>query len=262
MAEIFGCALTAESALQLGRKVAAFCGEGATVVIGKDTRAEGDMLSAALAAGICSGGVGVLMAGTVAAPAVSYLVQRYGCNMGLMVTDRVKLFGADGAALPAEGEALLADKQPADAAAIGRIDEAEDASADYLEYIMDTVSGDLRGRRVGLDCAQGATSDTAKVLFKMLGAEVHCINDGSGTEGDIATLITENGLDIGFKFSADGSGCTAYDAAGNQMTSEQLLMINSGAESDGEGEPVFADYLPVPDGQLTALQTLAALIKE
>lgn len=261
MAEFMGCALTAESALLLGRSVAALCGVGATVVIGKGMGTEGDMLAAALAAGICSGGANVLTAGTVAAPAVSYLVQKYGCNMGVMVSDSVKLFGADGAYLPAEAVGLLAEKQPSPVDTVGRINEAEDAAADYLEYIMDTVRGNLRGKRVGLDCACGVASDTAKVLFKMLGAEVHCINDGSENTGDITALITENGLDMGFRFSADADSCTAYDRLGNELTDEWMLTINSGAEA-ADGGIIFADYLPVPDGQLTALQTLDAFIKE
>lgn len=258
MAEFMGCALTAESALALGRSVAALCGAGGSVVIGKGMSAEGDMLAAALAAGICSGGCDVLMAGAVPAPTLSYLVQRYGCSMGIMVSGGIRLFGADGAYLPDEAPAMPAEGQPTDA--VGHINEAEDAAADYLEYIMDTVGGHLRGKRVGLDCAFGVASDTAKVLFKMLGAEVHCINDGSQQKGDIAALVAEKGLDMGFRFSTDADRCTAYDSAGNELTDEQLLAI-SGGEA-GDGGIIFADYLPVPDGQLTALQTLYKLIKE
>lgn len=248
--------LTCELAMKLGRAAASVLGGEngrPKVLIGKDTRASGDMLEAALTAGLCSVGADVISVGVVPTPAVAYLVQKYGCDAGAMISashnpceyNGIKLFSGDGYKLPDSTEEKIEQLLEGDIefdcpthGNVGRVTVGEDALADYIEYISDTTDCRFDGMKIGLDCSNGSASDSAKVLFEMLGAEVYCvadrpngvnINDNCGSTHieNIAAVVREQGLDLGFAFDGDADRCLAVDGDGNLVDGDKLIAINA-----------------------------------
>lgn len=247
--------LTAELAMSIGRAAAMVLAEQTTrpkVLIGMDTRASGNMFESALSAGLCSVGADVLLAGVVPTPAVAYLVQKYGCDAGIMISashnpceyNGIKLFSGDGYKLPDsledEIEEIVSrpDKgHPAPTHGdIGRVSTAEDAAADYIEYVISTADVRFDGMKIALDCANGSASETAKVLFTMLGAEVSVladrpngvnINDGCGSTHmeNLQRFVRENGLDGGFAFDGDADRCLAVDENGEIIDGDKIIAI-------------------------------------
>lgn len=247
--------LTAELAMGIGRAAAMVLAEESArpkVLIGMDTRASGNMFESALAAGLCSVGADVVLAGVVPTPAVAYLVQKYGCDAGIMISashnpceyNGIKLFSGDGYKLPDSLEDEIEDivtrpdkGHPAPTHGdIGRVTIAEDAAADYIESIMSTTDLRFEGMKIALDCANGASAVTAKVLFSMLGAEVHVlsdkpngvnINDGCGSTHmeALQQYVRENGLDGGFAFDGDADRCLAVDENGELIDGDKIIAI-------------------------------------
>jgi phosphoglucosamine mutase len=248
---IVGTELTAELALAVGRAVALTVpGERPQVLIVRDTRESGPMLEAALAAGVAEGGGDALLAGVLPTPAASVLVRRLGLDLGAVVSashnpwqhNGIKLFGPDGRKLDDELEQRIeahVAESGAPSPAVGRVGRLEGALDDYVRELTAKFPIDLSGRRVLLDCANGATYRAAPVVFERLGASVEVIgdepdgrniNEGSGsTHPDaMAAAIGSSDAEIGFAFDGDGDRVIAVDAGGAVRDGDELIAMCAG----------------------------------
>src|SRR3954471_4047338 len=226
--------LTADLALSLGRAATtASPAESPQVLIVRDTRESGDMLEAALAAGVAAAGGHARIGGVLPTPGASLLVRRYELDLAAVVSashnpyedNGIKFFGPDGTKLDddqeARIEAILEEAPPP--AAMGRVRELHGAGADYLRELESRFRDlDLSGRRVLLDCANGATYRVAPEIFRRLGAEVEAvavepdgrnINDGVGSTHveTLADRVVDGHFDVGFAFDGDGDRVLAVD---------------------------------------------------
>jgi phosphoglucosamine mutase len=239
--------LDPELAMALGRAAAAETGVDAPqVVIVRDTRESGPMLEHALAAGIAAGGGDAYLAGVLPTPAASILVLRHGLDLAAVVSashnpwhdNGIKFFGPAGMKLEDEAEARIEQRieTGTDASRIGRIRVLEGALEDYLRELSSTFALDLTGRKVLLDCANGATSRAAPAAFARLGASVQTlasepdgrnINDSCGAmhAEHLAGRIAESGADLGFAFDGDGDRMLAVDRTGRVRDGDEIVAI-------------------------------------
>lgn len=255
---IAGEDLTTGMAMLIGRGAAIVLTEQKNsrprILIGKDTRISGDMLESALAAGLCSVGADVELLGVVPTPAVAYLVRKYGADAGIVISashnpmefNGIKIFNADGYKLPDavedKIEHLVRNKTEVKlctGGAVGRVTRRETAVDDYVDYLAGCLAGaDLSGLKVALDCANGASVETAKKLFTRLGAECHFIgiepdgtniNDNCGsTHLDLlARFVVENKLDCGMAFDGDADRCLGVDENGKEIDGDKIIAILS-----------------------------------
>jgi phosphoglucosamine mutase len=237
---IVGDDLTVELVERLGRAAATWVGRG-RVFVGRDTRASGEELERALAAGIASAGGSAVLGGVLPTPAVALLA----LDLGAVITashnppeyNGVKFFDRDGRKLTdAQEEEIESFLDVAGSEADGEIDEVGVAIDSYLEHVVERFGSDLSGLRVVVDCANGAYSGTAPEAFERLGARVEAIGDspdgmninvGCGAT-DLRALqqaVTREGFDLGVAFDGDGDRMLAVDAAGNPVDGDQILAI-------------------------------------
>jgi phosphoglucosamine mutase len=236
---IVGASLTEELVERLGRAATLWSGRG-RVLVGRDTRASGPVLEAALARGIVDAGGTAVLAGILPTPAVALLSQ----DLGLVVSashnppeyNGVKVFDRAGHKLTdadeVEIEALLDAPGPGG----GSIEEADDAIGGYVEHVVEHFGSDLTGLRIAVDCANGAYSAIAPGVFERLGAEVTAlanapdgtnINAGCGAT-DLAMLrsaVGVGGYDLGIAFDGDGDRMLAVDGSGGVVDGDQILAI-------------------------------------
>jgi phosphoglucosamine mutase len=238
--------LTAELALALGRAAAASSPAAAPqVLIVRDTRESGELLEAALAAGVAAAGGHALLGGVLPTPGASLLVRRYGLDLAAVVSashnpyqdNGIKFFGPQGTKLDDEQERELERlvETGQGASAIGRVRELHGAPADYLRELELRFQGlDLNGKRVLLDCANGATYRVAPEIFRRLGAEVdaHAVEpDGRNINRECGSTHVErlaeslDGHDVGFAFDGDGDRVLAVDRAGTVVDGDELLAL-------------------------------------
>jgi phosphoglucosamine mutase len=254
--------LTAELAQALARAATARVGDAARagdapagdrprVLIVRDTRESGEMLEAAVAAGVAEAGGEALLGGVLPTPGVPLLISRYGFDLGVVLSashnpyrdNGVKFFGGDGFklsdAVELEIEAALdAPALPAPAGgAPGQIQPLHGALEDYLRALHERFAGlDLTGRRFLLDCAHGATYRAAPEIFRRLGADVDVIaaepdgrniNDGCGSTHveTVAELVARQGHDAGFAFDGDGDRVLAVDRTGAVVDGDELIAL-------------------------------------
>jgi phosphoglucosamine mutase len=239
--------LDPELAIALGRAAAAETGVDAPqIVIVRDTRESGPMLEHALAAGIAAGGGDAYLAGVLPTPAASILVRRHGLDLAAVVSashnpwpdNGIKFFGRAGVKLEDEVEARIERRieEGSEASRVGRIRVLEGALEDYLRELSSTFALDLSGRKVLLDCANGATSRAAPAAFERLGASVETlatepdgrnINDGCGAmhAEQLAGRVAESGADIGFAFDGDGDRLLAVDRTGRVRDGDEIVAI-------------------------------------
>jgi phosphoglucosamine mutase len=243
--------LTAELALALGAAVTAEVGgERPRVLVIRDTRESGEMLEAALAAGIASAGGHVLLGGVLPTPAAPLLVGRYGLDLAAVISashnpyedNGIKFFGADGYKLSDATELAietrLATHVPGRARErIGSIRTMHGTREDYLRALQERFQGlDLSGVDVLLDCANGATYRAAPEIFRRLGASVTVladapngrnINDGCGSTHvqSLAARMRTGGHDVGFAFDGDGDRVLAVDANGEVVDGDELVAL-------------------------------------
>jgi len=237
---IVGESLTPDLVGRLGR--AAVLASGARrVFVGRDTRASGVELEAALAAGVASGGATAVLGGVLPSAAVALGA----LDLGAVITashnppayNGVKFFREDGRKLSRveeqQIEALL--DEPYEAAG-GVTERSTGAGERYLEHVLDTFGSDLARLRVVVDCANGAYSELAPLAFARLGAEVCAIGnapDGSNINtgcgaGDTALLretVLANGADIGFAFDGDGDRIACVDERGELVDGDGIIAI-------------------------------------
>jgi len=243
-----GAFLSAELATALGRAAtASLSAQRPQVLIVRDTRESGPMLETALAAGIASAGGDALLAGVLPTPAAAVLVRRLGLDLAAVVSashnpyrdNGIKFFSAAGLKLPDEQEErieALLDAPAPDDAPIGRVRPLEGGLEDYLRELEAAFPLDLSGRKIVLDCANGATHRAAPAIFERLGAEVvtvaaepdgRNINDGCGSTHveALAPRVVEEGADLGFAFDGDGDRVLAVDAAGRVHDGDELIAL-------------------------------------
>jgi phosphoglucosamine mutase len=241
--------LTADLALGLARAaVARTPGPRPQVVIVRDTRESGEMLEAAIAAGITAAGGDALLAGVLPTPAAPLLVRRHGLALAAVISashnpyedNGIKLFAADGFKLDDDTEHAIEaelDNPPPPSARIGRVRRFNGALEDYLrELHVRFADLDLSGRRVLLDCANGATFRAGPEIFRRLGAEVDVlanqpdgrnINDGCGsTHIELVREQVINGdHDVGVAFDGDGDRVLAVDRDGAVVDGDELIAL-------------------------------------
>jgi len=237
--------LTAELATALGRAAARISAVDAPqVLIVRDTRESGEMLEAALAAGVAAGGGHALLGGVLPTPGASLLVRRYGFDLAAVVSashnpyedNGIKFFGPQGTKLDdaqeAEIERLLGEQA---AGRMGRVRELHGAPGDYLRE-LEARFADLRleGVRVLLDCANGATHRVAPEIFRRLGADVDAVAvepDGRNINRECGSTHVERLAarmeehDLGFAFDGDGDRVLAMDRNGVVVDGDELMAL-------------------------------------
>ncbi len=242
--------LTADLALELGRAASACSpAQAPQVLIVRDTRESGEMLEAALAAGVAAGGGHALLGGVLPTPGAALLLRRYGFDLAAVVSashnpyrdNGIKFFGPDGTKASNEQEArieaIASGQEPLAALPVGRVRELHGSTGDYLrELELRFRDLDLSGRNVLLDCANGATYRVAPEIFRRLGATVHAfavepdgrnINDGCGSTHveALAARVLAGGHDLGFAFDGDGDRVLAVDRAGKVVDGDELMAL-------------------------------------
>lgn len=226
-------------------------GQRPTVLIGKDTRISGYMLEAALEAGLSAAGVDVLLTGPMPTPAVAYLTRALRAQAGIVISashnpyydNGIKFFSAQGTKLPDDVEFAIEAEiakpmQVMESARLGKAKRVDDAAGRYVEFCKSTFPHhlDLRGLKIVLDCAHGATYHVAPDVFHELGAEVIAIGNqpdglninekvGSTHPEALQKAVVEYKADLGIAFDGDGDRVMMVDGAGQLLDGDQLLYI-------------------------------------
>jgi len=245
--------ITPEFVLRLGWAAGQVLGKapGSKILIGKDTRKSGYMFESALEAGLVAAGMDILLLGPMPTPAIAYLTRTFHAQAGIVISashnphydNGIKFFSAEGKKLPDEIELAIEaelDKTmtTVDPEILGKAYRVDDAAGRYIEFCKSTVplSMNLKGLKVVVDTAHGATYHTTPLVFSELGAEViHIggepdglnINDGVGST-DIKlmreTVISEQ-ADMGIAMDGDGDRLIMVDDKGNEVDGDDILYI-------------------------------------
>jgi len=253
--------LTPELAVRLSASAARVLAERdrshrPVALVGRDPRASGEMLEAAVVAGLASAGADAVRIGVLPTPAVAYLVAELGADLGVMISashnampdNGIKLFAAGGHKLPDAIEGAIEDGLDTPSprptgAAIGRVRDLPDAGDRYVEHLLAATPGSLAGLRVVVDCAHGAASAVAPVAYRKAGAEVvalHAepdglnINEGVGSThlGPLCDAVREHGADLGIAHDGDADRCLAVDADGRIVDGDHILAVLAVAMRD------------------------------
>ncbi len=224
----------------------------AKIIVGMDTRISGGMLEAALTAGICSVGAEVISLGVVPTPAVAYLVRLYKADAGVVISashnpvedNGIKFFNGDGFKLSDETEAEIEDimlngedslPRPI-GVEVGRRSVCSKAVYDYADFIAGCADSDLRGLKIVVDCANGATYMAARLVFEKLGGDVVFLsadpdgtninlNCGSTHLDNLRRAVVEEKADIGIAFDGDGDRCLCVDENGDVVDGDRIMAI-------------------------------------
>ena len=226
-------------------------GEHPAVLIGKDTRISGYMLEASLEAGFAAAGVDVMLTGPLPTPAIAYLTRALRLQAGVVISashnpyqdNGIKFFSAEGSKLP-DGVEMDIETQLdrpmhcKDSASLGKARRIEDARGRYIEFCKSTFpsSLDLRGMKIVIDCAHGATYHVAPHVFHELGADVETIgadpdgfniNDRAGTAHPevLQRAIAEHKADLGIALDGDGDRVLMADGEGRLYDGDELLFV-------------------------------------
>ena len=248
--------VTAE--LALGLAVAAarvladageFAGHRPLAVVGRDPRASGEFLAAAVTAGLASAGVDVLDVGVLPTPGVAHLTDALGADLGVMLSashnpmpdNGIKFFSRGGHKLDDAIEDLIEARLREDwdqptGTAVGRIRSHPRGQEQYAEHLLGFLPHRLDGLRVVVDCAHGAASAVAPEVLRRAGADVIAIgadpdgwniNDGCGSTHleVLQAAVREHGADAGIAHDGDADRCLAVDAAGEVVDGDQILAV-------------------------------------
>ena len=254
---VAGELLSAELALGLAQAATRLTqAERPQVLIVRDTRESGEMLQAAVAAGVAAAGGDALLGGVLPTPAAPLLIARYGFDLAAVLSashnpfqdNGIKFFGGDGYKLSDETELQIeraletgaptaGEATHAGPPSIGRIRELRGAGEDYLRELHTRFAGlDLAGLDVLLDCANGATYEVAPEIFRRLGANVATVADspdgrninagcGSTHVERLAEQVVAGGHALGFAFDGDGDRVLAVDGAGAVVNGDELMAL-------------------------------------
>ncbi|MBW2690726.1 MAG: phosphoglucosamine mutase, partial [Deltaproteobacteria bacterium] len=249
--------MTTEIAMQLGRAAAYVFkhdNRRSRIVIGKDTRLSGYMIENALAAGICSMGVDVLLVGPLPTPGIAFITASMRADAGVVISashnpyqdNGIKFFARDGFKLPDELELQIEDLIFSDridslrptAEEVGKAFRVDDAIGRYIVFLKNTFPRelDLTGLKIVLDCAHGAAYRVAPAVLEELGAEVFAygvnpdgtnINAGCGSTHPevISAAVREHGADLGIALDGDADRCIFVDEHGNEVDGDHIMAI-------------------------------------
>lgn len=251
--------LTAELALALAASAAHVLGDAGALnsagsgrpvaVVGRDPRASGEFLEAAVVAGLASAGVDVWRAGVVPTPAVAFLTSSVGASLGVMLSashnampdNGIKFFDGSGHKLPDAVEDAIEARlgEPWDrplGASVGRVRDMPDARARYVDHLLASNPTPLAGIRVVVDTANGAAAEVSPEAMRRAGAEVLAIHSspdgtninagcGSTHMDDLVAAVVEHHADIGIAHDGDADRCLAVDAEGRLVDGDQILAI-------------------------------------
>ena len=218
-------------------------------VVGRDPRASGEFLSAAVLAGLASEGVDVLDAGVLPTPAIAFLTADADADFGVMLSashnampdNGIKFFARGGHKLPDAVEDQI-EKRMKEApsrptgADVGRISVMADGGARYVRHLLDAIPGTLDGLTVVIDAAHGAASEISPEAFRLAGATVHVIgaspdglniNEGYGSTHieQLQAAVLEHGADLGIAHDGDADRCLAVDAHGALVDGDQIMAV-------------------------------------
>ena len=255
--------LTAELALDLSVAAAhvlgeagAFRGRRPVAVVGRDPRASGEFLEAAVVAGLASAGVDVLRLGILPTPGIAHLTDALDSDLGVMLSashnpmqdNGVKFFARGGQKLDDSIETAIEARlretwQRPTGSAVGRVRDFEVAAHRYIQHLVATISVSLDGLKVVIDCANGAAYSVGPLALHAAGAEVigiHVepngvnINAGCGSThpDDLQAAVVAHGAHIGFALDGDADRCLAVDAAGRLLDGDHILAILAVAMRD------------------------------
>ena len=253
--------MTAEMALNIGRAIAHLFnrkGHTSKIIIGKDTRLSGYMLENALISGVCSMGANAYLLNVLPTPGIAFMTRGQKADAGVVISashnpfkdNGIKIFSGNGFKLSLEKEKQIEElilnnnhsiddylPEPKDLGKAFRLNDAVDL---YTLFLKDTFPKvlSMRGMKIALDCANGATYRVAPKVFRELGAEVFTIhanpdgmninsNCGSQYPEDLANAVIKYGAEIGMAFDGDGDRVIAVDEKGNTITGNQILLIYS-----------------------------------
>ncbi|SNR86395.1 phosphoglucosamine mutase [Geodermatophilus saharensis] len=249
--------LTPELALSVARAAAGVLADRdgtsrPVAVVGRDPRASGEMLEAAVVAGLASAGAEVLRVGVLPTPAVAFLTAGTGADLGVMISashnpmpdNGIKLFSRGGHKLPDAVEAAIESTVLAGDAAghrpvgaeIGRVRDLPGGAADYAAHLLATLPAPVSGLRLVVDCAHGSAATCAPDVYRRAGADVTVIggepdgrniNDGVGSThlGPLTQAVRETGADLGIAHDGDADRCLAVTAAGEVVDGDAILAV-------------------------------------
>lgn len=246
--------LTPELAFKVGRAGAYILSKGkkGKILVGKDTRASGDMLESALIAGITSMGLDVVSLGIIPTPAVAYLTRKYDALAGVVISashnpgeyNGIKFFNSKGLKLADEVEedieSVIENIENLELRPIGRevgiLYKEENGSKDYKEFLKSTIDIDLKGIKIAMDCGHGALYKIGPEIIRELNGEVVVVNDdpngmnindkcGSTNPEIIQKLVIDEKADMGISFDGDGDRIIAVDNKGKLVDGDHILAI-------------------------------------
>ncbi|MGB2376472.1 MAG: phosphoglucosamine mutase [Luminiphilus sp.] len=234
-----------------GKVFASEDGTKPTVVIGKDTRVSGYMLESALQAGLVAAGANVKLLGPLPTPGIALLTRTQKADAGIVISashnpyfdNGIKFFNGQGSKLSDELELQIeamidSPMETVDSEQLGKASRIVDAAGRYVEYCKSTFPDDLslKGMKLVIDCAHGATYHIAPAVFEELGATTvligatpdgYNINDGVGSTEPAAlqAKVVEEGADIGIAFDGDGDRLQMVNAKGQLLTGDDVLYV-------------------------------------
>ena len=224
-------------------------GKRPRAIVGQDSRASGEFLEAAVAAGLASAGIDVYRVGVLPTPAIAYLVGESGADLGVMISashnpmpdNGIKLFSRGGGKLDDSIEAAIEKRmgepwtRPT-GRDVGRITFDDTASSRYLNHLAASVTTPLKGLKIVVDCANGASSFVAPIAYEKAGANVVAIhrspdgwnineNCGSTHMQALQAAVIKEGADFGIAHDGDADRCLAVDGAGNVIDGDVIMTI-------------------------------------
>ena len=251
-----GATLTAEIAVDVAVAAAHILVESSSnkgrrpsAIIGQDSRASGEFLEAAVAAGLASAGIDVYRVGVLPTPAIAFLVAESGADLGVMISashnlapdNGIKLFSRGGGKLDDAIEAAIEARmgepwERPTGRGVGRITFDEGAQQRYLQHLLKSVTTPLEGLKIVIDCANGAASSVGPAAYRLAGAEVIAIhsapdgwnindNCGSTHMADLQARVIKEGADFGIAHDGDADRCLAVDASGNIIDGDAIMVI-------------------------------------
>lgn len=263
--------LTAIHAFKIGRFLGWYFGRDGkqvNIVIGKDTRKSGYMLEEALCSGITASGADAYIMHVTPTPSVAYITRMDEFDCGIMISashnayydNGIKLLNAKGEKMEDEVIALIEDhidgKLVVDGVSypeipyalrdkIGKTVDYTSGRNRYIGYLISLGVYSFKDKKIGLDCANGATWAVAKPVFEALGAKVYVINcepngtninlnAGSTHPEGLQQFVLDNGLDVGFAFDGDADRCLAVDEKGNLVNGDQIIYLYARYLNDGK----------------------------
>jgi phosphoglucosamine mutase len=251
--------MTTDTALKLGKAAALVFrrdNRRHRIVIGKDTRISGYMFETALASGICSMGVDVILVGPLPTPGIAFITKSLRADAGIVLSashnpfedNGIKFFSHDGYKLPNrienEIESIISDEAykniSVEVKDIGKAYRVDDATGRYIEFVKNTFPKGMQldGMKIVIDCANGAAYKAAPSAIKELGADIFVMNNkpdgvninkdcGSTHPEQMADAVIKYGADIGFSFDGDADRVMLSDREGHILDGDHILAINA-----------------------------------